>query len=184
MIHIYKIRADVNRYQWLMPENEDGILELLTFDCVTKKEHWKTDMYIHNPKKECGNFFSLGGIGALAFDEIVLDKMLTIFEMAGEILPIRADGKNLYALNVMECTNALDQKNSKWEYFADGTKGRIISYSFHKNRFIESSLFKIPETSKADVLTYSGLKDKDDEFYSLYLKYGFTGLIFEELFTF
>jgi hypothetical protein len=138
-------------------------------------------MYVFNPKKKKGNFFSLGGIGALVFDQKAHDIMLTVFDMAGEILPINVSGENLYILNVLECVNMLDEKNTVWDYYPDGGRGRILKYSFFKNRLSESSLFKIPQTSKAEILTYSGVKDCEDEFYSLYHNNNLTGLIFEEL---
>jgi len=108
--------------------------------------------------------------------------LFTLLEMAGQILPINVDGKKLYALNVLECINCLDQENSKFDYYEDGTKGRILRYAFH-HRLTASSIFKIPETSRGEILTYSGVKDAEDEFYSLYKQLKFTGLRFEELYS-
>jgi len=112
----------------------------------------------------------------------VLDIMLSVFEMAGEILPIKLNGDTLYILNVLECVNMLDDKKTKWDYYENGDKGRILNYSFYINRFPESSILKIPETSKVDVLTYSEVKDSQDEFYYLYKHHNLTGLVFEEVY--
>jgi hypothetical protein len=181
---IYKLSEDVNKYQWIMPVEEKSLFDNLSFDCFSKKNEWvPLDMYIFNPKKKAGNFYSLGGAGALVFDEKVLDAMRSIFEMAGEILPLNLNGNILYCLNVLECINNLDQTKTIYDKYEDGTNGRILKYVFHINRFPESSIFKIPESSKTEVLTYSGLKDSDDEFVGLYLKNEFTGLVFEEIFS-
>jgi len=167
-----------------MPINERELLGALSFDCVSKEKKWQPiDMYILNPKKEKGDFYSLGGIGTLIFDEKTLDIMLTVFEMAGEILPVKLESQTLYALNILECTNALDEKNTKWDLYENGDRGRILNYSFHKNRFPESSLFKIPETSKTEIFTFSGMKDSADEFYSLYIQHDLKGLIFEDIYN-
>jgi hypothetical protein len=166
-----------------MPKDESEFLDKLSFNCKSKSQGWQpSDMYIFNPKKEKGNFYSLGGIGALAFDETVLDIMQTVFEMAGEILPIKIDNEIVYILNVLECVNALDETNVKWQIYPNGSRGRILSYSFYNNRLTESSVFKIPETSKGDILAYSGVNDPEDEFYSLYMKHNLKGLLFEEIY--
>jgi len=181
---IYKLVEDANNYQWIMPENRDDITERLSFECQSKISGWSpVKMFVFNPAKKKGNFFTLGGIGALVFDEKVLDKMLTIFEMAGEILPLKVNDMTLYALNVLSCVNSIDKDKSTWNYYDDGTRGRLIKYSFHTDRITESSIFKIPETCKGEILTSYGINDKEDEFLTLYKKHGFTGLTFEELFS-
>lgn len=181
---IYKIKADVNNYQWIVPSNKDDIREKLFFECQPKKANWQPlDMYVFNPKKKEGNFYSLGGIGALVFDEKALDAMLTIFEMAGEILPINVEGTALYILNVLDCVNCLDKEKSTWDYYEDGSRGRILSYAFHANRMTEGSIFKIPETCKTEVMIYSDIKDDEEDFMLLYKRYGLTGMIFEEIFS-
>jgi hypothetical protein len=181
---VYKISSDVTNYQWIMPESEKDLFGALAFDCESKKKDWKpVDMYVFNPKKKKGNFYSLGGVGALVFDEQTLEIMRTVFEMSGEILPLNLDGSEIYALNVLECVNALDQKNTKWEYYDNGEKRKILNHFFHRSRITESSIFKIPETSKTQVLTYSEIKDPMDEFFSLYMKYNLRGLQFEEIYN-
>ncbi|MDO3628861.1 hypothetical protein [Mucilaginibacter sp. BT774] len=181
---IYRVTVDVSNYQWIMPNiPEDDLLEFVIFDCNKKDESWiKTNWYVYNLKEKKGNFFEING-GALAFDQQVYDsELFTLLEMAGEILPVNVGGERLYALNVLECINCLDQENSKFDYYDDGTKGRILKYAFHR-RLTESSIFKIPETSRGEILTYSGVKDAEDEFYSLYKQLKFTGLKFEELYS-
>jgi len=179
---IYRIVNDVEKYQWIMPQNEKDLFDALSFDCFPKKESWNPiEMYIFNSKKKKGNFYSLGGIGALVFDDNVLNVMRTFFEMAGEILPVFLNGTELYILNVLECVNALDEKKTIWNYYENQTRDGILKYAFHNKRFTESSIFKIPETSKTEILTYSGFKDPIEEFYSLYIQYAFEGLLFDQI---
>jgi len=45
----------------------------------------------------------------------------------------------------------------------------------------ESSIFKIPQTARADILCYEGLKDPVDEFKPTVEKRGLTGIKFREL---
>jgi len=109
-------------------------------------------------------------------------ELFTVLEIAGEILPLNMEnGEKLYVLNVLECVNLLNSNKTIWHIYDSGEKGHILQYSFYDS-VSESSLFKIPETSKVEILTYSGIKDDTDEFYTLYKKMGFTGLIFRELY--
>jgi hypothetical protein len=180
---MYSIKADTN-YQWLMPQiDEKDLLDLMTFDCEPKSKQWPDiEWFIFNPKRKLGNFFCLGSNGKIAFDEMVFNSDLySLLEMSGEILPIKLGATNLYILNVLECVNALNDKKTKWAIYEDGTKGRILEYSFYESRLSESPLFKIPETSKAEILTCS--HDYDDDFINLYRELGFTGLVFDEIYS-
>jgi len=181
---IYKIIPDVDNYQWVMPKNESDLMTKLSFDCEPKKDKWQpVDMFVFNPKKKKGNFYSLGGIGALVCDEKALDVLLTSFEMAGEVLALKLGSEVLYVINVLQCTNALDYEKSKWSYYSDGTRGRLLQYAFYRNRLTESSIFKIPETSRTEIFTYSGTKDPEDDFLYLYHANKLEGLLFEEVYS-
>ncbi|GHT32494.1 hypothetical protein FACS189434_04360 [Bacteroidia bacterium] len=131
------------------------------------------------------NFYSLGTYGAFVFDEYTLEICRTVFEMAGEILPIQIErGPELYLLNILECMNGLNYETTKWDYYDDGTKGRILKYGFHPERVLnEASIFKIPEKISTGIFCYADVKNPDDEFYHLYHKHKLTGLIFEELYN-
>ena len=183
---IYSVEVDSNKCQWIMPYVDDEvILNLLTFDCHPKVDTWiNTRWYPFNPKEEVRNFFSLGTNGAFAFDEKVYKSdLFTLLEMAGEIIPINFSEQRLYVSNVLVCVNALNENNTEWDLYDDGSKGKIIKYSFYPDRISESSLFKIPETSKSEILTYSGIKDSVDEFKAIYEYNNFTGLIFNEIYS-
>jgi hypothetical protein len=69
-----------------------------------------------------------------------------------------------------------------WNHRRAETKGRILKYAFHKERVMnESTIFKIPETSKTDIFCFADVKDREDEFYYIYQDNNLTGLIFEEI---
>ncbi len=181
---IYSVKVDSNKSQWLMPQvDKEEILDYTAFDCEPKLASWQQkEWYSFNPKSFEGNFYSIGSNGAFAFDKSVYDSdLFTLLEMSGEILPVNLAGKEVYIINVLECVNALDENSTKWDIYDDGSRGRILDYTFHKDRVSESTLFKIPQTSKSEILTYSGIKDEYDEFMRLYQKLGFTGLVFDKL---
>jgi hypothetical protein len=85
-------------------------------------------------------------------------------------------------LNVTECIDCLDHEKVVWKY-DKLTKSPIIieKYAFHNNRFTESCIFKIPETSSGEVLLVEGLRDQQSEFRKVLENYDLKGLTFELL---
>lgn len=184
-MRIFRIIISGDDYQKILPSSKsDEIWDMLDFDGTPKEENWQPiEFYVSNPLKKKGNFFAMSDGGAFACDEIAVNKLSDFLGFESELLPIYLeDGAQLYIFNVTQCRNALDQKKSKFDYYEDGTKGRVLEHVFHKDRYGETSIFKIPETRKIHVLTFSGLRDPGEEFYTAYLKSGLTGLHFEELY--
>lgn len=182
---IYRLSVDVNTYQTILTDDESvWDTDLLNFDCQKKANIWQApELFIFNPKKKSGDFSYITP-GSLIINQNTVELLAFAFEMAGELLEINVENDELYMLNVLECVNALDTKKTTWNYCEDtGAKLNINQYSFHPNRISESSIFKIPETSNSEILCYSGVKDPDDEFYSLYKKHNLTGLVFTELWS-
>ncbi len=186
-MRIYIVRADVSKFQIILPvSSSDEVIDSLTFDGRSKIDIWRTsEFYIDNPLAKKGDFASFLTSGAFACNEKAVDKFLSFWQICGELLPIQLEGAlNMFILNVTDCINVLDQNQSKFDFYEDGTRSnRILKYAFHKNRFHESSIFKIPETAKSQILTYTGIKDPDEEFYYAYKKSGLTGLSFEEIYS-
>jgi hypothetical protein len=117
-------------------------------------------------------------------DSPTCETLRTILEMAGEILPLPHQNEPFQLMNVLECVNCLDREQTKWAY-GKRTNARIgiEEYRFHTNRFSESTLFKIPETAMAEILTVTGLKGPEDEFKSIVERQGLQGLLFEEVWS-
>ncbi len=187
MVTVYDISIDVSNYQWVVTSDaaawRTGLLE---FDCSPKEAIWNPPkFYVDNPKRKKGNFFHVGA-GMLAFDQKVKADVdvLAILEGAGEILPIELEtGETLFLLNVLDCVNALDREKTVYRRgIPSGTIIGVTKYVFHKERFHISPIFKVPETSKCTILVRD---DGTDElnFRRLILDRGYTGLIFEELWS-
>jgi hypothetical protein len=182
---IYRVIHDVNTYQTFIPADESVYdTDTLRFEGKSKIESWKDlEVVTLNPLKPKSNFPYLAA-GTIVCDQLALDKLYKYFVMAGEMLPIVNEGKIYYALNVLECTNMLNQEETEWEISPDNSaKLWINKFSFHPDRVLESTLFKIPETYRGDVLTYADAIDPEDEFYFEYQKSGLKGLLFERLWS-
>lgn len=182
---IYRIIPDVNDFQSIALNDESlWQTDMFTFDCKSKTKVWLSPKtYVLNPKLKEGDFPYLCP-GALVVRENAINKILEYFEMSGELLPLTLESNTLSILNVLECINALNKEETEWKFSnRTGKKLRILKYSFHLNRIPEAPLFKIPETSKSEILTYSGVKDPDDEFITVYKKTGLKGLRFEKIWS-
>jgi hypothetical protein len=80
--------------------------------------------------------------------------------------------------------NCLDHDKTEWEYGeTTGKPIRIVRYAFHEDRMPESSIFKIPETGRSEILCYEGARDPEDEFKPFVERNGITGLKFTELWS-
>lgn len=188
MVTIYKI-GFTSEVKWIIP-SEEGFLHPIErpFDGRPRSQHWGfPDFYVHgDPDNLATDFFSMAG-GTIAFTEKVMknEYIAAHFEMAGEILPVQMEhGPLFYVLNVTEMVNPLNQSECEYFIYPDGTKGRILKYSFHPNRFSEASVFKIPETKKVDILTlYREGGSAEDYFYPAYQESGLKGLKFEKLWS-
>lgn len=188
MVTVFKIKFSSN-VNWIVPSDE-SFLNTIThpFDGRAKSKIWgEPSFYVHgDPERLETDFFSLAS-GAIAFSEKVklAPNVISHLEIAGEILPVYMEhGPSFYVLNVTEIVNPLNQNDCLYEKFPSGRKGRILKYSFHPNRFSESSIFKIPETKEVDILTLCREKGgAEDYFYQAYQESGLRGLDFEEIWS-
>ncbi len=184
-MEIFRIRLNSNEFQSFLPVDASiWQTDVLKMDCKSKLSTWKPpEVYIQNPKRERGNFFHLCS-GAVVVDSATAERLRTVFEMTGELLPLACEGLAYYLLNVLECVNCLDQRETEWVLGkTTGSRVRIKEYHFHKSRLPESTLFKLPETAAAEILCVAGLKDPEDEFKAQVETVGLKGIRFEKLWS-
>lgn len=185
-MRIFEVSSDIRNVQ-LLSIDKKFIMEsdILEFDGESKMTKWRLMdkdfiFYIYNPKSSPKNFFHISEV--LCCDQYSLEICRTVFEIAGEILPAKVERQDdLYFLNVLQIKNALDFENTVWDYYDNGTRGRILKPAFHKDRVInESSIFKTPDTAHF-IYCFADVFDREDEFYHIYHDNNLTGLIFTEI---
>lgn len=146
---VYRLENDGNHYQYFLAENESDETKLIT-DCTPLASTWAPPpVYIYKPRLKAGDLYNFHG-GHLIFSPEATEKLRMYLEMAGELLPLPFESKVYTLLNVTECINCLDRKNTEWLYAEDSWP--VKRYAFHRNRFSESDIFKISETCKAETL--------------------------------
>lgn len=183
---VYRVRVDVNRFQYFLPEDSSIYsTDRLRFDATPMAEDWvPPPVYIYTPTHKRGNFFDFCSYRALVLDEIAKSAMPDIIEMSGELLPLPHKGELFHALNVTACFNVLDEERTEW-IIGEKSKSRIgiKKYAFHPHRFAQIPLFKIPETCRGEILALEGMTDEEDEFKRRVERLGLTGLTFQEIWS-
>jgi hypothetical protein len=81
---------------------------------------------------------------------------------AAEFFPVYVEGDEYYVANVIQVFNALDRASSEIEPGADGSI-RIKRYAFHRNRLLETGVFKLPETALQEVLVFASENDDPED---------------------
>lgn len=132
---------------------------------------------VYDPMEEVPNFYYYVS-GAFVVDKKTCDLFLSIFEMAGELLPVNCTEFKGYLLNITQCVNCLD--HDLCEYVKDKDTGDNLwlkKIVFQKSMIPESTLFKIPE-AKTSIFTTEGMGIRE-EFKEMYEKHKMKGLKFE-----
>ncbi len=182
---IFRVITDVNSFQSL--QIEDSAIwntDRLTFDGITKQISWEPpSVYVLRPKNIRGNFFHLAP-GTFVLDHTAHEALRDILERCGELLPLPFENTTLWLFNVLQCLNVLNQERTKWVLGkTTGQRIRIEKYAFHPDRLIEAPVFKIPETSRSEILVYENFGDPEIEFRKRVEDQKLSGLIFEEIWS-
>ncbi len=185
MIKIYRVKSDVDRFRWLIPEVPDSvILDYTTFECVPRSADWSPpSVRVHDLLLNEGDF-AYYTPGALVANPEAFQKVKPFFETAGEILPLRCNGNQYRLLNVTVCKDAMDHNKTEW-YEDNGERVSITRFVFDEVKLesLKASIFKIPETCRGSVLTMEKNGNPEIEFKAFVETNGLSGLQFEELWT-
>ena len=133
-------------------------------------------MYCDGPLQKEPDFWSIGTGATIVAGDKALEAVQTMFEMAGELLPLPYAGKMLTVLNVTECINCLDHEKCEWRTARNGIRLYPTRYVFHSKRFNESSLFKVPEVRTSTIFCLEHEFDPQTEFKAAVEEAGLQGL--------
>ena len=184
-MEIYRVKTD-SAYQSFLPEDESVWGEdTLIMDCQAKSSDWPSlGVYVFNPKKERGDISHLGP-GGFLINSRAYEALRSPIEMAAEALPVRHGKEMLYLINVLECANCINKDGSSFykNKIGEDIEHMIKSYDFHSRRLPQSSLLKIPETSRGEILCLTEMVDPEDDFKEIVRSKKLTGLKFERLWS-
>jgi hypothetical protein len=176
---VYRFCNDVEHYQYLLaerPEDEDK----LRTQCARLKATWTPPpVVIHQPLLNAGALYNFH-CDTPIFTDRAANLLRTHLEMAGELLELPFNGQSYWMLNVLECINCLDAKKTQWRE-SGGERLSPEQYVFHRNRFSESNIFKIPETYRSEVLVVD--REDDEGFVDELIEYQLEGYTLQLLWT-
>ena len=183
---IYRVRADVNRYQYFLPKDMNTWQTgMLNFDGSSKEGEWNPpEVYSPYPKRKRGDFWNVSS-GAFAVTPEATNKVRQFLEIAGEMLLLPYQDQQFAVSNVLECVDCLNRDQTEWGVVTDdGQKFSPIKYVFYPNRITDAArygLFKIPETSLAETFVFEDSENPQTEFKAFVDSERMTGLLFDEV---
>ena len=180
---IFRVKPDVEGFRHFLPVDESGLAAFAGLDGTPRSDTWSPPrVAVVHAERPAGNFFGFGG-GFLITDEKATDALYTLFEMAGEMLPLPHGGESYTVLNVTQCIDCLDHDRTTWSTSRKGERLRIEHYEFSKFHLSETPIFKIPEEDRTAIYVVEGITDPDEEFREIAEREGLQGVIFEEVWS-
>lgn len=184
---VYRVKFD-HKCQSLLPVKESmDFVKKIHFQAEMEMNWMSYTFYRRNVIGVKKSDFYYIDPGALVYGDNVYNSPLEeIMERSGEILHASLDDHSdrLHILNVTACFNCFDKSKSKFKTTPDNSVvTQVFKYEFFGDRILDQCLFKIPETRRVDIFALSGRDGPEDEFYAQYTANGFSGLIFEEVWT-
>lgn len=151
-MRVYRVRGDVNNYQALLADDKDiWRTPQLRLDGVPRQEGWvPPNVYSDQPRLKSPDIWTLVGCSGLIFtpDAEMLEHLEVILGIAGELLPLPYQDETFLLLNILQVINCLDQDRTRWVGEDQGLRAAPKKYEFVADRIPESTLFKIPETTR------------------------------------
>lgn len=170
---VYRLRSDVNSYQYFLPAHDEDIGKLNT-ECQPLLDRWHPpQVYVYEPLHKPGDLYNFY-LDTPIFSPRASEVLRSHMEMSGELLPLPYKDQIYTLLNVLVCINCLDEERTQWAV-QDGVKLWPQKYVFHPNRFSESYIFKIPETYRAEVLIVDWEDDDEDGFVDALVEHQIVG---------
>lgn len=177
--NVYKLRYSEG-FEWLLPVN-DSDCDLLRFDGQRRTELWRPVRMKRLTISEQGgplspsDFPACSGGDMLVVGRAARDKLGTVLEQYGELLPLLCDDGDFWVLNVTRLVDALDESNSQLMRASDtGAILMIRKHAFRPAALDQAHLFKLPQTAR-------GLIYVTDPFVQLASTSGLKGLEFVQV---
>jgi hypothetical protein len=184
-LKIYKARPDVDRFQYLLLADERDRRDFPSFDGRMVEQWRPPGVFSYQPQLQAGDFWGFNMTAATwATTPDATERLARFLLRAGQVLPVRYGGEDFGLLNVTECVECLDHDATLWRLGATSRQPTMIEkYAFRADRLPESTIFKIPETARGQILCIEGRGDPEDEFKPTAQRLGMTGLSFREIWS-
>lgn len=141
------------------------------------KNWWPRVMERHNDKSKLGGYISKLGGDVMILEREAIDKLKSLMGNI-EVLPLKCDFGDYWAINVLDVLECVDYKKSEFVLLSDELEdGRPRIMYFSKYQFIKEKIeghnvFKIIDTPKSAIFV-------NETFVNEVVKHGITGFKFE-----
>ncbi len=145
---IWKLNFELDLYDNLMPVNKISIDELQTFDGRSKKDNWRAiKVKRMEPEKSLELSNAPGFYWHIpVFDKRAVDVLNKYLINTSEILLLKNEERDFYAINIIKILDCIDYENSEYKMFKDGKKiMRFKKYVFKQNAINDIHFFKIKD---------------------------------------
>jgi hypothetical protein len=179
---IVTIHLDRDRYQFFLPTAE-GHSILYDVGGTPMKAIWKPpEVVIERPKHRRGNFFNQRDTYMIV-DARAAEALRSIFEEAGELLPLPHKGDMYYVVNVTTVADCIDAEKTHYRTLPSGFHYQITRYEFSPDRLPSTAIFKAPGLASTQIFAIEGRGDPDNEFRAIVEREKLEGLYFNEIWS-
>jgi hypothetical protein len=164
---VYRIREDVNRYEWLNLANFDEVWESVyqKFDDSPMKESWPP-LYVEGYREEddeteclSGDFPHVSGLSAgIVLSKHAVDVLGPLLFGSGELLPLHYLGADLFFFNVTCLADVLNFDESDIVYFQTGRIMTVRRYVFDADKIPSNDVFQIAQIPLGDTFVSENFK--------------------------
>lgn len=176
-MNIWKLSFDFKKYDWLITKVPYSFDEIHSFDGRSLKDTWKKREYIKLEPVKNLPLCDAPGFDRLVFSKKMIEKSKALIGSYVEFLPIECKYGSYSIVNPTTVLDAIDYENSKFIRFNSSNRiMRFIKYSFKKETVKGYPIFKIVDEPTSYVFV-------NDEFKKMIEENGFTGLLFEEVWS-
>jgi hypothetical protein len=182
MKKVFRMSLDGDKYQFFTTDSLEDERKL-RLDGSSIADTWTPPpVFILYPKHRAGAFYNSNPSNLIATPQAV-ELLYSHFSFSGELLPLPYKGQTFTLLNVTQCIDVLDHDRTEFRIAPSGLAVGIERFAFHANRFVETSLFKIPEFKGGEIFVLEGANDFHLEFREAVSAYGLEGLRFTEIWS-
>jgi len=175
------MRVDVDRFQYFLTDPITDYRRLYMDGSPVGDQWVPPKVYVQYLKKPVGDFYNANH-SVLITSARATETLYKHFKWAGELLPLPYKEQTFMLLNVTQCIDVLDEDRT--EFCMGKTSGvrlGITQYAFRPDRFVGTSLFKIPQYNGSEIFVVEGVNDSSTEFREDVAAAGLKGLRFREV---
>jgi hypothetical protein len=191
-MRVYRLQIAYNKagnwlYQQIWPADLDHVdwFDVWSFRCAARSSVWPRGgalVEVLNPSAPAGNFPFLYQ-GAIGMDRTTRDRLAPILPETAEYLDVEtATGQSYQLLNILDCTDSIDEERSEWSSLPTRARVYIKRFAFRPERLPATSLFKA-SAAPADLFVSTGVVPSHLDFKTQYEALGLRGLHFERVWS-